>query len=259
MTKTKKHESTVMSLSSDDSHHARESLFSHFISYPAVPEETERSLGLFIRGSLLARFLAVDELYRKIIDFPGSILDIGTWRGQTAVLCENFRAIYEPLNLYRRIVCFDTFEGYKGFGEKDRSTELHKNGTYNVGGENYAALLREILQLHEQNNAMGHNHGKHKVICGDCRKSIPLFFQDKPEEFVSLAFFDLNSFEPTKEAFNEVQSRLVPGGILAFWQLSRGSAISAEGKFYTEEILNNYKHSIRRTKSYPSLCYLIKE
>ena len=256
---TNTHESSIITSSTDQSLKARTDLWSKLKSYPATPEESERSLGMFVRGSLLARIVAIQEIYLNIVNLPGSILDIGTWRGQTAVLCENLRAIYEPLNLYRRIVCFDTFEGYKGFGEKDRSTELHKDGTYNVGGENYAALLREILQLHEQNNAMGHNHGKHKVICGDCRKSIPLFFQENPEEFVSLAFFDLNSFEPTKEAFNEVQSRLVPGGILAFWQLSRGSAISAEGKFYTEEILNNYKHSIRRTKSYPSLCYLIKE
>ena len=70
--------------------------------------EKERSLGLFIRGSLLARIVAIQELYLKIIDLPGSIYDIGTWRGQTAVLCENFRAIYEPLNFKRKIICFDT-------------------------------------------------------------------------------------------------------------------------------------------------------
>ena len=62
--------------------------------------------------------MATADIYRQIVSIPGDVLDIGTWRGQTAVLCENFRAIYEPLHFNRRIVCFDTFEGYKGYSER---------------------------------------------------------------------------------------------------------------------------------------------
>jgi len=253
-----KHESSKITLSTNDSLIARSELFHSLNEYPASSEETERSLGLFLRGSLLARILGTCEIYQQILNLPGSILDIGTWRGQTAVLCENFRAIYEPLNFNRRVICFDTFLGYQGFGEQDKPTELHKDGTYGVGGDDYATYLSNLLQLHEKNNAMGHNHGKHSVISGDCRKTIPQFFCDHPQEFVSLAFFDLNSYQPTKDAFETVIARLVPGGVLAFWQLSRGEAIPAEGKFYAEEVIPKYSHSIRSTNSYPGLCYLIK-
>lgn len=255
---TKNHESSIITSSTKDALVARAELWNELSSYPATPEESERSIGLFLRGSLLARILGVCEVYQSIVNLPGSILDIGTWRGQTAVLCENFRAIYEPLNFNRRVICFDTFEGYLGFGDLDKSTELHKDGTYGVGGESYANYLSDLLKLHEKNNALGHNQGKHSVISGDCRKTIPQFFYDHPEEFVSLAFFDLNSYQPTKEAFEEVFARLVPGGVLAFWQLSRGKAIPAEGKFYSEEVVSKYSHSIRSTKTYPGLCYLVK-
>lgn len=252
-----KHESTVISYSSSESLDIRKEIFQRLNTYPATDDEKERSLGLFLRGSLLARLLAIRDIYVQIIDLPGAILDIGTWRGQTAVVCENLRAIYEPLHLNRRIVCFDTFEGYVGFSDKDKATELHRDGTYGVGGTEYAEYLSELLQLHERSNAMGHNFGKHRVIKGDCRQTIPQFFEDNAGEFVSLAFFDVNAYQPSLEAFEAVWPRVVPGGIVAFWQLTR-SAIPAEAMVYAETILPRFGHQVKRCATYPGLCYLIK-
>jgi hypothetical protein len=167
------------------------------------------------------------------------------------------RAIFEPLHFNRRIICFDTFEGYVGFGEKDKTTDLHRDGTYVVGGDEYAEFLTKLLVIHEKNNAMGHNHGKHKVVQGDCRQTIPKFLAENPNEFIALAFFDVNAYEPTYEAFQAVWERLVPGGIAAFWQLTRNS-IPAEGRVYSENILGKYDHKLHRSATYPGLCYIVK-
>jgi hypothetical protein len=184
-------------------------------------------------------------------------MDLGTWRGQTAVICENLRAIFEPLHFARRIVCFDTFEGYVGFAEKDKATTLHREGTYKVDPE-YSEYLSELLEIHERSNAMGHNHGKHKVIKGDCRETLPAYLSEHPNDLIALAFFDLNAYDPTATSFQHVYDRLIPGGVIAFWQLTRES-ILAEGRVYNELILNKYKHSIAFSKFYPGLCYVIKE
>lgn len=252
-----KHESAVVSFSSSESLDIRSQIFERMANYQATPEEKERSLGLFLRGSLLARILATRDLYLKIVDLPGMIFDVGTWRGQTAVLCENLRAIYEPLHLNRRIAAFDTFEGYVGFSDKDKATTLHRDGTYGVGGDDYAGYLAELLMLHEKSNAMGHNFGKHKVIKGDCRETIPAFFKENPNEFVALAFFDVNAYEPSLQAFTDVWARMVPGGIAAFWQLTRNT-IPAEAMAYTDHILGKVPHKLHRCETYPGLCYLIK-
>ena len=252
------HESAIVSYSSSDSIDARSEIYRLMNTYKATDDEKERSLGLFLRGSLLARILAVGDIYKKIVDIPGAIFDIGTWRGQTAVLCENFRAIYEPLHFNRRIVCFDTFEGYQGFSEKDRATSLHRDGTYGVGGDDYAEFLRHLLLQHEKSNAMGHNNGKHKVIKGDCRETIPAFFKEFPSEYLALTFFDVNSYDPTLKAFQAVWSKLVPGGIVAFWQLTRNT-IPAEARVYADDILSAYGHSLHRSQIYPGLCYLVKK
>lgn len=252
------HESAVVSYSDTESIKARKEIFQLMNSYPATDDEKERSLGLFLRGSLLARILAINDIYKKIIDIPGAIFDIGTWRGQTAVICENLRAIHEPLHFNRRIVCFDTFDGYQGFSDKDKETTLHRDGTYGVGGEDYAELLRFLLLQHEKCNAMGHNNGKHKVVKGDCRVTIPEFFADNSNEYVALAFFDVNSYDPTHKAFESVWPRLIPGGVVAFWQLTRNT-IPAEARVFAEQIMPSCNYSLHRTETYPGLCYLVKK
>lgn len=251
------HESSIITNSAPDQIEARKALFELLNHYPATPEELERSLGLFIRGSLLARILATFEIYQKIVPHPGAIVDMGTWRGQTAVLCENFRAILEPLNFQRRIHAFDTFTGYSGYAKDDpRNTQLYSDGTYSLPAD-YAKLLEHVLQLHERNNAMGHMHGKHHVWAGDCRETFSAFEQQFPGEMIALAWFDLNVFEPTRTTFEHIMQRLIPGGVIAFWQLTRGSEIPAEGMHYLSDVLGNYPHQIHRTAAYPSLSYLV--
>jgi hypothetical protein len=251
------HESVRISYSDSQSHKARKDIFERIAKYPGTPEETERSLGLFLRGSLLARILATQEAYKLVIGKPGYIFDVGTWRGQTAVLCENFRAIYEPLNFSRKIIAFDTFEGYIGFSDKDRATQIHQEGTYSLNAIDYRAYLEELIEDHEKSNAMGHNFGKHQVIQGDCRLTIQKYFKDNPNAFVSLAFLDVNSYSPTSESVAQIWPRLIPGGYLAVWQLTR-DVIPAEGQVYRNEILTRLPHEIWFSETYPGLTFIKK-
>ena len=251
------HESAKISYSSLESIEIRKDIFEKIFSYPGTPEETERSIGLFIRGSLLARIFAIQEAYKLILNKPGFIFDVGTWRGQTAVLCENMRAIYEPLNFSRKIIAFDTFQGYVGFGEKDRPTEIHREGTYKLDSTDYQNYLNEMIIAHEKANAMGHNFGKHAVIKGDCRETIKEYFSQNVNAFVALAFLDVNSYSPTSEAIAEIWPKLIPGGFLAIWQLTR-DVIPAEGQVYRNEVLDSFPHRIFSAATYPGLCFVEK-
>ena len=250
------HESGAITRSSVESLMARKKLFELSQTYSATNLERERSAGLFIRGSLLARFLAIYEIYKEIIDLPGFIFDVGTWRGQTAVLAENFRAILEPLNLDRRICAFDTFEGYRGFGERDKPTQLHQDGTYSVG-ISYEDYLRELLEIHEMSNAMGHYRKKHLVIAGEVTQSMPALLSENPEMIIALAFIDLNSVEPTELIIDLIWERLVPNGRVVFWQLTQPK-IAGDGMAYVSRILRQKPHLVRRSLLYPGLCQVVK-
>ena len=251
------HESVRISLSPTESLDSRARIHEMIDEFPGSVDERERSLGLWLRGSLLARILATGEIYRSIVGLPGSIYDIGTWRGQTAVLCENFRAVYEPLNKTRRIVAFDTFSGYAGFGSEDRPTEIHRDGTYDVGGELYESYLAELLQLHEKSNALGHVNGKHQLVRGDVRETLPAWLADNRNEIIALAFLDVNAVEPTRASIDAIWPRLVPGGKLAVWQLTQ-HRIPAEGTVYVSDVLERRAHRISYAPTYPGLSIIEK-
>ena len=51
--------------------------------------------------------------------------------------------------------------------------------------------------------------------------------------------------------------QLAPGGIVAFWQLTR-AGMRAEGQAYATDLLNQYRHTLHRAPMYPSLCYARK-
>ena len=72
----KSHESAVVSYSSAQSIDARMKIYRLMNTYRATDEEKERSLGLFLRGSLLARIFAIADIYKKIIDIPGAVFDV---------------------------------------------------------------------------------------------------------------------------------------------------------------------------------------
>jgi hypothetical protein len=162
----------------------------------------------------------------------------------------------EPLNFQRRVHAFDTFSGGSDFSaEEKRTAEIYAKGTYDLP-DNYAGVLKDLLVAHERNNVSGHVHGKHTVWKGDCRETLSKFAAAHPGEMIALAWIDLNSGAATQAAFDFVISRLVPGGIVAFWQLTRGDDIPAEGMHYIRNVVERHPHTMHKARTYPSLCYL---
>ena len=80
---------TSVTQSSDTQLKAREELWDYFQKDTIPDAEKERNLGLYIRSQNLARILTISQIYKKITNLPGSIMDFGTWRGQNYILCEN--------------------------------------------------------------------------------------------------------------------------------------------------------------------------
>lgn len=177
----------------------RERLRSMFTSTPLANDELMFNLGLYVRSSLLVKFLVLDDLYRRILPIPGALVEFGVWRGQSLVLLENLRAIHAPFDKVREIVGFDTFEGYE-------------SGAYRTGAE-YEEYLQELLNVHEGINAFGHLRGNHRLIAGNVADTAPRFFSDF-KHFVALAIFDIGAHTPTYYALLSLRSHLLPGSVL---------------------------------------------
>ena len=59
-------------------------------------------------------------------------MEFGVRWGQNLVTLSNLRGIYEPFNYSRKIIGFDTFEGFPSVHEKDGTHQSIEKGAFNV-------------------------------------------------------------------------------------------------------------------------------
>ena len=153
-------------------------------------DEFFRDLPLYMHSGILARSLAVQELYLESRKVPGYFLDFGTWKGSNLILLENFRSIYDSFDNQRQIIGFDTFSGYEGFALNESTDPTIQNSTYSLS-LNYEQSLREILGSHERAN--GKIRPVHQVIKGNASQKLPEFLDANPGMPIALAIFDQES------------------------------------------------------------------
>lgn len=226
----------------------RQKLKDMFQHGPLQGDELMFNLGLYVRSSLLVKFLVLDDLYRRFVSVPGALLEFGTWRGQNLVLLENLRAIHEPFNKQRTIVGFDTFDGYpESSGMADAALKEHSG--YKASGD-YMDYLSQLLEAHEGSNAFGHLRGQHRLVKGDVTLTAPKYFADNPATIVAFAFFDMGPYEPTIAALNAIKPHLVPGSVILFdeltWSGAPGEAIAFK------EAFRDVPYRIEKCRLYPS-------
>src|SRR5581483_7890752 len=75
----------------------------------------------YARRVPLKRFLALYEIFKRILPVKGSIVELGVFRGFGLMSWAKLSAILEPENLTRRIYGFDTFQGFPNLANQDAS------------------------------------------------------------------------------------------------------------------------------------------
>ncbi|WP_027363072.1 crotonobetainyl-CoA--carnitine CoA-transferase [Desulfospira joergensenii] len=213
--KTGKHDAIVLSSSEEKDAQA---VFSDLLKNTPIPDdEILSNLGLYLTSKNLSRVLFFYEIYKKIVETHGIIAEFGVRWGQTLSLMSALRGIFEPFNRHRKIVGFDTFEGFKGICDKDGKRCNCEDGSFSVETD-YERYLRKILSLQEQLNPISHLE-KFELVKGDAIETIPNYFQQHPESIISLAIFDFDIYKPTKAALEIVKPRLFKGSVLVFDEL----------------------------------------
>jgi len=200
------------SKASDSEMQFRERLYELFNQRPMPDEQFMLNLGLYMRSSMVAKLLFLNEAYQMIRNIPGVIMEFGVWWGQNLILFENLRAVYEPFNHTRRVIGFDTFSGYSSISKQDKESETIKAGGYSVT-EGYQKYLDELLDFHEKNNVLK-GVKKHLTVAGDATKTVPEYFKNHPETVVALAYLDLAIYEPTKACLQALKKQVIPGSVI---------------------------------------------
>jgi Macrocin-O-methyltransferase (TylF) len=164
----------------------------------------------------LSRIIYYNNLYEKILEVPGVICEFGVQWGATLALLQNFRGMYEPYNISRKIFGLDTFKGFLDLTEHDGA--LAKPGDYK-SFEGYENTLEEILGIHEQFSPISHIK-KFDLIKCDASKTIDLWTNDNPHAIISMAIFDMDVYKPTRDVLEKIIPRLTKGSLLVFDELN---------------------------------------
>ena len=241
--------------SSDPEVEAEKNLLRLFRETPIPERDLLRNLGLYIRRQEWARYLFMHELYRLALDKHGVIMEFGTRWGQNLAVFSSFRGIYEPNNYTRRIVAFDTFEGFPSVDSKDGSFVDAIPGALAVA-QGWDEQLAALLLCHEQFSSLPHLR-KFELIKGDVSDTVPEYFERHPETVVALAYFDLDLYKPTVDALRAIKPHLVRGSVLGFDEVSH-DAWPGETLALREEVgLSNI--SLRRMPFAPTPSYCVWE
>jgi hypothetical protein len=168
----------------------------------------------FIRRRDLPRLLAHYEIFKEVVNIPGSIIELGVFTGCGLFTWANLLETFCPGDRIRKVIGFDDFEGYHEFAKQDEAAkEFVAEHSHSLKGS--AALIDALLQLHTNDNLV-RGVERALVVKGNISSTVPEFVKGSPGLRISLLYLDANLYEPTKIALDLLFPLVVPGGIVAF-------------------------------------------
>jgi hypothetical protein len=180
-----------------------------------------RSFSLYTPRQVISDFLARYELFRRVLDVPGSVLEFGVFNGQGLMSFGHFSAILEPNNMTREIVGFDTFEGIPEITDPDQRGAVDIIRPGGLRAESYNRL-QQVISLFDRNRFIGHIP-KVRLVRGDVIETLDRFLEENSHLVVALLYMDLDLYKPTKHVLDRLLRRVPKGGVVAFDELNHRS------------------------------------
>ena len=106
---------------------------------------------VFSNRQSIAAILSKIELFKKILKIKGSIVECGSYKGNSSMLFYHLSSIYEPYAFNRKVIVFDTFEGFKKISDKDNeniSVDDFSDANYEI--------LNSMAKISDLNRPLSH-------------------------------------------------------------------------------------------------------
>jgi hypothetical protein len=207
--------------------------------------EIENTFYLRSHISRVAKLLAHYELYKMITDIPGTVVELGVYKGASLMRFATFRHVLE--NSYSRsIVGFDAFGDFPMSGIHLESDKKFINKFEDSGGSGISNDdLLNFLKKKQIENV--------ELVKGNIFDTVPKYLSSVPELKIALLHLDLDVFEPTSFALEHLLPHMVRGGIVIFddYGLIEGATLAIDNMCKTR----NYK--LKKLSFYKVPSYLI--
>ena len=173
---------------------------------------------LFMSPRTLKRVMFLDEIYQAALPVHGVIMQFGVRWGRDIAVFDSLRTIYEPFNISRTVIGFDTFEGFPSVHAKDGEDPVMVPGSYSTK-PGYDQELAKTLSLRQQLDPLP-DLRRAEICKGDAVEQLAAYLERHPETIVALAYFDLDIYEPTKGCLELLKPYLTKGSVMAFDELN---------------------------------------
>lgn len=188
---------------------------------------------LFTRRINFLKLLGLIEVFQLVKNRPGNIVECGVYKGQSLALFYKLLETYCPGDSLKRIIGFDTFEGFvslhKNDGPKDDSRAKFEGGW---NSKDFLSTLQSTLNLMQQDSYLPRLK-RVELIQGDVANTIPEFVEKNPGLRISLLNLDLDLYEPTKIALEYLYPLVVSGGVVILDEYAM-AGFPGESKAYDE-------------------------
>ncbi len=208
----------IKSIASNHEQDKRAGFLDIFHHNPIPESEKLSNLGLFVKRQELTKMIYLNDLYKQILDTHGVIMEFGVRWGQNLVTLSNLRGMYEPYNYSRKIIGFDTFEGFKSLSEKDGKHEVIAEGKF-ATTQAYEEYLDQVLSYHQSESPLNHI-AKYELVKGDAVYKIMEYLEANPQTIIAFAYFDFDIYQPTVDCLRAILPYMAKGGIIAFDELN---------------------------------------
>ena len=189
----------------------------------------------FVRRRDLTRILSDYDLFKMVINLPGSIVELGSYLGAGLFTWAKLLETFAPGDRSRKVYGFESGKGYEKISSEDGMPQLWIKS---VVGEKKISdeYLRRMVNLTNDDNLIP---GAERCILktGDILKTVPDFALNNQGTRISLLFLDVNLFEPTMIGLMHLYPLVVVGGVIVLngygappWQ---GEALAFE-KFFRD-------------------------
>jgi hypothetical protein len=181
-----------------------------------VVEDILANFPTFTRRVSITRFLAHYELFKKISNLPGSIVELGVFKGASLFAFAHFLEIFCHGDRSRKVIGFDSFEGLSGFSEKDGpAVDTHSKVLGGWSAGNFENDLMNMINLFTEESFVPQSP-RICLVKGDINSTVSEYVKSNPGLRISLLHFDCDLYEPTLAGLKQLVPHVVAGGLIVF-------------------------------------------
>ena len=206
---------------------------------------------LFSNRRIFSNILARIELFKKVLDIPGDVVECGVFKGNGLMTFFLLSSVLEPYNFNRKVIGFDTFMGFpKANYEKDPEVD---EGYLDEIDFN---MLQQILSLQESDKLLNHLD-KSVLVQGNAMDTIPEYVRTTPSMIVALLYLDFDTYEATKTALENFYPLIPRGGLVAFDQLGQSKWPGETTAM--KEVLDLNRLKLQKFTFEPHVTFFVKD